>query len=304
MARRSRKPLPRELNRSNIYILPTAFGWFFALIVLVCVAGGLNYNNNLALLFAFLFAALGSQSMLLTFRNLSGLRLTDIQAVSVHAGQALTLTHVFDSSDDVPRTSLNLRGVGQVRRFELAQAPRMLVSFEHPAPQRGWMEPQHVTIWSVWPFGLFEAWAYFWPPVRVLIWPALEPDPPPLPVAHSGNQGVDAESGGDEIRSLRPYVAGDPIRRIAWKRSATRDDLLVRQFETPARPELVLSLAALNHLPYERRLQRLASWARMAWEQNLAWRLDLPGKTLGPDAGAGHLKQCLDALAQLPGGPQ
>lgn len=285
--------------------MPTAFGWFFALVVLVCVAGGLNYNNNLALLFAFLFAALGSQSMLLTFRNLSGLQLSEVQSASVHAGETLKLTYVLDSSDDSPRTSLNLRGAtAQLHRFELAQAPRVLVTVEQAATERGWLEPDFLTVWSVWPLGLFDAWSYFWPPTRVLVWPALEANPPPLPFAHAGTRGVDAEHGEDEIRSLRPYVVGDPLRRIAWKRSATRDELLVRQFESPARPELVLALAALNHLPYERRLQRLATWARQAWEQNLAWRLLLPGQTLGPDAGAVHLKRCLDALAQLPGGPK
>jgi uncharacterized protein (DUF58 family) len=43
---------------------------------------------------------------------------------------------------------------------------------------------------------------------------------------------------GDELRELRDHQAGDPFRRIAWKASARRGKLLVREFERQER-ELV-----------------------------------------------------------------
>src|SRR3546814_7037817 len=42
--------LPVALDRRRVYILPTAFGWFFLLLLLAMLAGALNYNNNPALL--------------------------------------------------------------------------------------------------------------------------------------------------------------------------------------------------------------------------------------------------------------
>lgn len=301
MARRNLKPLPIELDRRTVYIVPTGFGWFFAVVVLICVAGGLNYNNNLALLFAFLFAALGSQSMLLTYRNMSGLRLSELHAPSVHAGSPMQLTYVLDSADDSPRTSLNARINGEPARFELALAPRILLTLEQATHRRGWLQPDFLTVWSVWPFGLFEAWSYLWPKQQLLVWPRLEPDAPPLPIQSSAAMGRETEMGSDDIRGLRPYVSGDPMRRIAWKRSATRDDLLVRQFESPAQPELVLNLQDLSKLAWEHRIERLAAWVHAAWTQNLSYRLELGATRIGPDQGAAHFRRCMEALAQLPG---
>jgi uncharacterized protein (DUF58 family) len=300
MAKRTPTALPITLNRRTVYIIPTGFGLFFALIVLVCVAGGLNYNNNLALLFAFLFAALGSQSMLLTFRNLSGLCLAEVQAAGTFAGQPLELTCTLQTRDDVPRTSLNLRVGDAVQRFELAMAPRVLLRLLQPTSRRGWHRPDFITVWTVWPFGLFDAWSYLYPEQRVLIWPRMEVDPPPLPWRNSGARGREREGGDDDIRGLRPYVSGDPMRRVAWKRSAARTDLLVRQFESPAQPELSLDIGALTQLPWEKRIERLSAWIDVAWRNNLAYRLILPARTLGPDQGEAHRRRCLDALAELP----
>lgn len=300
MAARTPSTLPITLNRRTVYIVPTGFGLFFALIVLICVAGGLNYNNNLALLFAFLFATLGSQSMLLTFRNLSGLTLVDIQAAGTFAGQALDLTYTLESLNENPRTSLNIRLGDSVQRFELALAPRALLRMQQQTHKRGWQRPAHLTVWTVWPFGLFEAWSYLNPAQRVLVWPRMEVDPPPLPWSVAGARGRERDGGDDDIRGLRPYVVGDPMRSIAWRRSATRDELLVRQLESPAQPELNLDIARLTTLQWEQRIERLTAWVDLAWRSNLAYRLVIPGRSLGPDQGDEHRRRCLDALAELP----
>lgn len=302
MASRTPATLPISLGRRTIYIIPTGFGLFFALIVLICVAGGLNYNNNLALLFAFLFAALGSQSMLLTFRNLHGLRLSEVQAQSTFAGQPLQLTYTLEAPDHAPRTSLNLRVAGgsEQQRFELVLTPRVLVGLSQPSTRRGWLRPRFLTVWTVWPFGLFDAWSYLHPDQHVLIWPAMEPDPPPLPWGQGAASSLEHGSGDDDLRGLRAYVSGDPMRRIAWKRSAGSEDLLVRQFEAPAQPELTLDIAQLGALPWERRIERLCAWVELAWRGNLVFKLRLPDRTLGPDQGQEHRRRCLDALALLP----
>lgn len=300
MVRRLHRRLPLTLDRRTVYILPTGYGLFFAVIVLICVAGGLNYNNNLALLFAFLFAALGTQSMLLTYRNLSGLRLLAVDAASVHAGQPLQLSYAFESAIDMPRTAISVRTPHALGRFELARQPRYRLPLQHATTQRGWLQPEFLTVSSVWPFGLFEAWSYLAPEQPVLVWPALDPDAPPLPWDNSDAQGRTREGGAEDLRGLRPYVSGDPPRRIAWKRSAAREELVVRQFEQPLTPQRVLDWRQLAALGWEARISRLATWVDRAWRCGEAWVLRLPGQQLGPDQGDAHRRRCLDALAQLP----
>ena len=55
LTRRHRnEPLPITLNQRRVYIIPSGFGLFFALMMVVILAGALNYNNNGALLFGLL----------------------------------------------------------------------------------------------------------------------------------------------------------------------------------------------------------------------------------------------------------
>lgn len=49
---------------------------------------------------------------------------------------------------------------------------------------------------------------------------------------------------GDELRELRDHVAGDPFKRIAWKASAKRGRLLVREMEREEREVVWLVLDA------------------------------------------------------------
>ena len=55
---RPKKPesLPVTISRNRIYVLPTGFGLFLGAMLLTMLVGGLNYNNNPALLLVFLLA--------------------------------------------------------------------------------------------------------------------------------------------------------------------------------------------------------------------------------------------------------
>ena len=44
------EPLPVQIGRRRIYVLPTGFGLFLGAMLATMLVGGLNYNNNPALL--------------------------------------------------------------------------------------------------------------------------------------------------------------------------------------------------------------------------------------------------------------
>jgi uncharacterized protein (DUF58 family) len=75
--------------------------------------------------------------------------------------------------------------------------------------------------------------------------------------------------GGDELRELREHVPGDPFKRIAWKASARRGRLLVRETERTERDIVWLILDAsmelwaglLGHAPLDRGVDEVASAA-------------------------------------------
>jgi hypothetical protein len=59
---REAETLPVRFDRRRIYVLPTPFGLFYALLLLTMTLGALNYNNNPALLLALLLAGAGLAS--------------------------------------------------------------------------------------------------------------------------------------------------------------------------------------------------------------------------------------------------
>src|SRR5918993_4339673 len=90
---RPREPeaFPVELHRRRIYVLPTPFGLFFALLLLAMGLGALNYNNNPALLLMLLLAGAAHTSLLAAHLQLSGLGFNAIGAEPVTAGTPLAV---------------------------------------------------------------------------------------------------------------------------------------------------------------------------------------------------------------------
>ena len=56
--RRGSPALPFKLEYRHIYVMPTMFGVWFGILLAVTLLGGLNFNNNMALLIGFLLAAI------------------------------------------------------------------------------------------------------------------------------------------------------------------------------------------------------------------------------------------------------
>jgi len=299
---RGPETLPVALDRHRVYVLPTRFGLFFAALLLGMLLGALNYNNNPALLLALLLGAAGMASLIFAHLQLSGLRVEAASAEPVAAGQALQLHLAFAARDRRWRRGLQLHG-GERGAPVPVFSDKAVVVLELPTERRGWLPPQRIKIATTQPLGLAEAWSWIWPDAPLLVYPAPEASPPPLPGGEGGSARARLQPVGDEVHHLRPYRAGDARRAIAWKPSARRDALLVREYEQQAGVETVLDWTTLSALPWEQRIRRLAAWIDLAEREGRRYRLKLPGQPpLGPAQGPAHRHLCLRALALLPDG--
>jgi uncharacterized protein (DUF58 family) len=98
--------------------------------------------------------------------------------------------------------------------------------------------------------GLYDVPLLFANPVGIEVLPAklvtLLSSPLGGRSRHSAEFGRAANLAGegDELRELRDHVAGDPFKRIAWKASARRGRLLVREMEREERDVVWLVLDA------------------------------------------------------------
>lgn len=311
--------LPRQdaltLTQRNIYILPSRAGWSFAALLLVLLAASINEQVNLGYGLTFLLGSTALAVLYQTHANLQGVSLSLQAPRSVHAGQSLSLTVVVHNPH--PRRErlglrIGTRGADMLP-VEVAPGQDSAVEIDLPTGARGWQALPALTIETAYPMGFFRAWAYWRPLSQVLIWPALDPNAPPLPefgetdrvagVRHTVAHNTEMPQG------LRPYRRGDPLRWIAWKKStqalASGTGLVSREATQGRAPDLWLDYetsAGLTGLAPEARLSRLASWLieaeQAAGEGGAAYGLRLPGRDLDCGLGTPHLRACLDALAE------
>ena len=128
------------------------------------------------------------------------------------------------------------------------------VSVPLPAPLRGRLPAPRMTIETRYPFGLWRAWSYLTPALIATVYPAPEPDAPPLPLTGAGGgDTVGVASSGDDFAGVRPYQPGDAYKMIAWKLAARSDELSVKQFEPPRGGELMLDYGELPEVSGHRR---------------------------------------------------
>jgi uncharacterized protein (DUF58 family) len=293
---RPREPesLPVALDRRRIYILPTGFGLFFSLLLLAMWLGALNYNNNPALLLCLLLAGAANTSLLAAHLQLTGLRIVAISADPVPAGATLEMRLHVRADPGRQRRGLHVD-------VEAAAAGLSLVDGHGQAVRRGWLEPGRIRIWTTRPLGLARAWAYVWPDAPLLVYPAPEPHGPALPEGTGTAARARLQASGDDVHHLRAYRRGDARRAIAWKPSARRNALLVREFEQPLGADIVLDWQQLSIPDVEARIRRLARWVDEAERDGRRYALRLPGYSqIGPGSGALHRHACLRALALLP----
>jgi len=118
---------------------------------------------------------------------------------------------------------------------------------------------------------------------------------------------------GGELRELREHQSGDPFRRIAWKASARRGVLLVREYEKDERDVVWLVLdAAVDHwagppgeAALDRAIDEVASVAIRHGRAGDRVGLAVVGtRTLcfeKPERGIAHVARLLDKLVQVTG---
>lgn len=301
MRPRQAEHLPVRLQRNRIYVLPTLTGLFFGLMIGTMGLGALNFNNNPALLLALLLAGAAQASLIAAHMQLSGVMVDAVAADPVPAGEPLRLRIALGAHDARMRRGLRIAfGEHHVH-----------VAFDHnggaaelplPTERRGLLPVPRLELSTVQPLGLARAWAYVWPQQSLLVYPAPETQAPPLPAAVGDAGRAQVARAGDDVHHLRAYRAGDAPRTVAWKASARRDSLLVREYEQHRSDQLLLDWKLTAGLPYEQRIRRLARWVDDAEREGRRYALNIPGQAPIPmGLGAPHRHRCLRALALMPG---
>ncbi|NNE04602.1 MAG: DUF58 domain-containing protein [Xanthomonadales bacterium] len=295
--RRGEVSVPFELEYRNIFVVPTSFGFAFGLMLMFMALGGLNFNNNMALLLVFIFGVIAQLTTVLAYRNLVGITIQEIHAEPVFAGEHAVFRVFLGNAEIRPRLTI----MGGYRKLQdcvdVAEQSANQLELKQLGSRRGWLDMEPFKLETRYPLGLFRAWAWFFPRARCLIYPQPAVKPPPLPQSGGGTGDRARKGEGDQVHGIRQYRVGDPMKRVAWRSSARHDQLYTREMETPRDESCELDWHALSGTPTEQRLSILTAWILIADHKQVPYSLVLPNISLPAALGDRHREQCLEQLA-------
>jgi len=293
---RVQESLPVVFDRKRIYTLPTRFGFFFGLVALLCVFGGLNYNNNVVLILAFLVAALGFVSLLYAFLNLRGVRVLSVHADPVFAGEKARFIAQLEAPTARDSVVAEWRQSAEVGGLHAALATPF--ALEIPSLHRGTIDLPAFRIWTDYPFGLFYAWSHVRVHARTLVYPKPEREPPQWPdAALESGETSSRQQGDDDLFGLTRFQPGDRAQRISWAVYARNDALMVKDFRRTQTQRLRFDLAQTLGLALEPALARLCAWILLADRLGLAYSLKLGAESVPLGTGVAQRERCLASLA-------
>lgn len=303
---KEREPGHVVLVMRRVFIVPTRPGLAFAGLLLVMLIGSINYTLGLGFALTFFTAACAVADMVMTAKNLALLRLAPGRAQPVFSGQEAQFE--LRVHNDTPRDRyavlLGFLHDGEPRHaVDVASGASAGVTLSAATEGRGWLAAPRVRLVTRFPLGLFRAWSYWQPDLRVLVYPAPETDAPPLPMSGAASEDGHGTVGLDNFAGIRSYQPGDPMRHLAWRQIARVDpalggQLATKHFEGGAVSDILLDFTALPpHLGVEMRLARLTRWVLEAEARTLPYALRIGGRDLGPAVGDAHRAACLRALA-------
>jgi uncharacterized protein (DUF58 family) len=295
--RRGTVKLPLDLEYRHIYVMPTRFGFWFGLLLVLLVVGGLNFNNNMTLLLSFLVASIAMLTMLLAYRNLEGLSVAAVLAKPVFAGQQAAFRVMLKNSAQRNRFAIQGLGAESLDCSDIEPGDGCKLVVRQQTRHRGWLQIEPFRLENRFPLGLFRAWSVIVPDARCLVYPRPAASPPPLPRTGRGDYGAAQRGEGDHFHGLREYVSGDSLRRIAWRASARHQKLYCREMETPGEESCELNWYLMPGGDAEEKLSIMTAWVLQAEKRGIPYSLELPTAALPADLGEEHRDACLKILA-------
>jgi len=298
---------PWIVNRRRVYILPTRYGYAYALLLVVMLLGAMNYSNSMAFALTFLLAGLGLIGMHHTHGNLVNVQVRQTRVMPVFAGDCASFTIELTNPSQAPRYALSAAwqddqsaaAMTPVSSVDLATNYSATLALTQPSTQRGWLPAPRFAVSTEFPLGLFHAWTWVELDMRCLVYPKAAPRGE-RPFDSSGGQGArsGSRSGQDDFAGLRNYQRGDASRAIHWKSFPKQLRPMVKQFSETLENELWFDWADLPpNWDIEKRLSILTRWIVDADAQGRAYGLRLASQIFPPAHGAAHRHECLQVLA-------
>ncbi|MBR9885214.1 MAG: DUF58 domain-containing protein [Oceanospirillales bacterium] len=288
------------LTQKRIYILPSAAGVSFMVLLLLLLLLAINYESNLTYGLTFLLASLLILSIIQTYANLAGLEVTAVSGHACYAGDQAGFTVELRAAKGRDHEQLSLRWDGGTpRTLDLTNQRVAQVELSCPALRRGWLYPGPLKLETQFPLGLFRAWTWIDTGLRALVYP--RPLACRAPESSGGDGALESNrvraQGIEDFQGFARFESGASLHQIAWKVYARGQGLHIKQYSGTASNDVWLDWAHWPATSDEERLSGICYWAIELTQREQTFGLRIPGCVLVPDSGENHRLRVMKALA-------
>lgn len=290
----NRQPKAREvtLTQKIIYILPSRFGLWYILLLILLYLLGTNYQNNLILLMSYMLFSVLLLSLTLAWRNLYNMTVSCAPVLSAYAEEDLMVPVSLQAA--LPRQQIHCYFNNNQPASFADNSPQVMVPLA--TGPRGYHSLPRLTIHSYYPFGLFNCKSmlnldyHYW----------VFPKPLTTETVNSlGDNSGNKNQVADDFDTIRSYQAGDSLKLMLWKRLA-RDpsNPVVKHAPSSPQPEPDwITIPAISGTALEVALSKACYLMLQLEQRSKPYGLRINSKSINPACGQQHLERCLRELA-------
>ena len=290
------------LDIRRIFIIPTLISGalFIALSILLLMA--INFQNSLIYGLAFWLLALIIVSIFFTYQNLSGVTFKVVQSSPCFAGDKAVFELEVSCPENQKKSAISIGWKHQdIAKVDLQDHHSARIKLSHGTKKRGIFKPDKLSIFTVYPIGLVVAWSYAVLDMQSIVYPkpilqkSVENDS--QSVDDDAEKGKEIARGSTDFSGIREYQIGDSPRHIHWGAYAKTGKAYTKTFADYANQDLWLDWNSLALTNIETKLSHLCAKVLQYHQEQQAYGLKIPGKTIQPNSGEAHKILCLTALA-------
>lgn len=302
---------------ATVFVFVSRQGLLFLLLLFVTFATGTNYANNLILGLFFYLLSLGFVCALVTFLQVSSLRVELKRAglgqafglvwvevsVSSHSGTPSRQVRLsfYDDKIKTPKT-LSAKDKIDFERGRVVCLPSVkeavVVRLPVIAGERGQVVLPRLRLSSTYPLGVVKAWAYGRFVSSGFAYPI--PKMPPslvLGANDSDGEGASAKSGQSDFDRLVSYQEGESLARVSWGHMARGAGMLTKQF---ADDVAISSVLDYEQMPAPDHESKLCQLCYLVQHTKTPFALHLPSQKGKVGVGDAFVSECLLRLAKEP----
>lgn len=266
-------------------------------LILFFLAAG--YANNLIYAFFFFLVSMGMIGAIFTNRNIDRLQLQVLEKPRVFAKELNQVPVKILNEGATTTWELELHFTKKGDLTQIPQIPGLdvlLCSVSWAPSQRGIATLPALTLASRFPLGLLRAWKVHSSPISIVVFPERRG----VPHFPSSSYNTRANDPTGLFKEHRSYQSTDSARRIDWRASVRRQELLVKTQENHNKSALIFSWDQTADLQDpEARLSQLALWIDQAEKRGHPYALLLEDLKFPSNQGQDHYTKCMTTLALM-----